>query len=243
MEGLLYKGIFALFCIIAGAGSSAKAQEVSRCFRDDWLQGERVVNFRVNGNRVTGTFAVEDGSGDDKTYEFSGTLRADTLRVVFAGGKLPDIAPAEMKSLIWTLVKTGEKEMLRIKFRGKNYISNKYEDSFADFEPCEDGFAILAKTAIKVRFAKGDNSARLPVTFNTKHERKSFLLNMKANQHIGIQAYGCGIKMFYPDKTESEELAIDTFSRRALTQSGDYLFVLNPSPYPGRCSVNFKVTN
>ena len=29
-----------------------------------------------------------------------------------------------MKSLIWTLAKSGEREVLRIKFRGKNYETN-----------------------------------------------------------------------------------------------------------------------
>lgn len=238
-----------LICLFLGASAIANAQSVSKCFRADWLQGERAVNFTIDGDKVTGTFAVGSGGEDDQTrpdasYEFSGTLRGNTLTVAFAGNKLPDVAPSEMKSLIWTLVKSGGRESLRIKFRGKNYETNKYEDRFADFESCEEGYAVLAKSAKRVRFARGANSASFPVSFTTQRERKSFLLKMKAGQKIAVEVPGCGISFYYPDKREYEEgTAIDTWGSDGLTQSGDYLFVIKPAGQPGRCSVTFKVTN
>ena len=233
-----------LVCALPGAGSSANAQGVSKCFRADWLQGERVVNLRVDGGKVTGTFAVA-GGGDtppDATYEFTGTLKGDTLAVEFADGKLPDVSPSEMKSLIWTLVRSGGKESLRIKFRGKNYETNKYEDSFADFEACNEGYAALVKEAQRVRFVRGANSASFPLGFSSKSESKTFLLNMKAGQRVEVEAAGCTISFYYPDKREGEEPAIDTFSLDRLTQSGDYLFVVSHGPSPGKYSVKFKVT-
>ena len=245
MKILAASFVIILVCTLAGAGSPANAQGVSKCFRADWLQGERVVNFRVDGGKVTGTFVVE-GGGDappDATYEFDGTLKGDTLTVEFADGKLPDVSPSEMKSLIWTLVKSGGKELLRIKFRGKNYETNKYEDSFADFGSCNEDYAALAKKAERVRFARGANSARFPLAFNTKDERKTFLLNMRAGQRIEVEAPGCTISFYYPDKREGEEPAVDAFSPDRLAQSGDYLFVISPAPSPGRFSVKFKVTN
>ncbi len=136
--------VIRLICIFLGASSLANAQSVSKCFRADWLQGERAVNLTINGSKVTGTFSVE---GDDNhtrpnaTYKFSGTLRGNILTVIFAGNKLPDVAPSEMKSLIWMLVKSGDEELLRIKFSGKNYVSNEYEDRFVDFESCNVGYA------------------------------------------------------------------------------------------------------
>jgi hypothetical protein len=238
--------VIILVCILLGAGSSANAQGVSKCFRADWLQGERVVNFRIDGGKVTGTFVVGSGGGDtpsDATYEFSGTLRGDTLTVTFAGNKLPDVSPSEMKSLVWSLVKSGGTESLRIKFRGKNYETNKYEDSFADFEACNEGYAALAKKAERVRFARGANSASFPLSFKTKDERRSFLLNMRAGQRIEVEAAGCTITFYYPDKREGEEPSIDGVSPDRLTQSGDYLFVISPAPSPGKYSVKFKVTN
>jgi hypothetical protein len=237
--------VIILVCTLPGANSSANAQGVSKCFRADWLQGERVVNFSINGNKVKGTFVVGSG-GDtpsDATYEFSGTFRGDTLTVTFAGNKLPDVSPSEMKSLVWTLVKSGGTESLRIKFRGKNYDTNKYEDSFADFEACKEGYGDLAKKAKRVQFARGANSASFPVVFKTKDESKSFLLNMKAGQRIEVEAPGCTISFYYPDKREGEEPSIDGFSPDRLTQSGDYLFVISPAPSPGKYSVKFKVTN
>ncbi len=237
-----------LVCILLGAGSLANGQSVSKCFRADWLQGERAVNLTINGSKVTGIFSVESSDDHlrrDATYEFSGTLKGNTLTVVFAGNRLPDVAPSEMKSLIWTLVKSGDKETLRIKFSGKNYETNKYEIRLANFESCDAaGYAVLARSAKRVQFARGANSARFPVAFKTKYESKSFLLNMKAGQQIAVEAPGCGISFYYPDKREYEEgAAIDTWSAEDLTQSGDYLFVIRPAPEPGKCSVNFKVTN
>ncbi|MBA2734629.1 MAG: hypothetical protein H0U54_17345 [Acidobacteria bacterium] len=239
-----------LVCIFWGAGSLANAQSVSKCFRADWLQGERTVNFTIEGSEVTGTFSVVDADDANlqhvATYEFSGTLKGNILTVAFVGDRPPDVAPSEMKSLIWTLSKSGSKESLRIKFRGKNYQTNRYEVRFADFESCDggtSGYAALASSAKRVQFAAGANSASFPVSFKTKSERKSFLLNMKAGQRLEVEAIGCTITFYYPDKREGEEPSIDTWSPDALTQSGDYLFVITPAPYPGKRTINFKVTN
>ncbi|MET0650035.1 MAG: hypothetical protein ABW208_25790 [Pyrinomonadaceae bacterium] len=245
MKILAANFVIILACILAGAGSSANAQGVSKCFRAEWLQGERVVNFRIDGGKVAGTFVVGSG-GDtpsDATYEFTGTLRGDTLTIEFAHNKLPDVSPSEMKSLVWSLVKSGGTESLRIKFSGKNYDTNKYEVSFADFKPCGESYAALAKGAERVRFARGANSASFPLSFKTKDARKTFLLNMKAGQRIEVEAAGCTISFYYPDKREGEEPSIDGFSPDPLTQSGDYLFVISPAPSPGKYSVKFKVTN
>lgn len=250
MKNLSAKFLFTFIFIFWGAGSSASAQEgVSKCFRADWLQGERVVNLRINGSKVTGTFVVSSGGGGDvdippdATYEFDGTLKGNALTVVFAGNKLPDVAPSEMKSLIWTLAKSGGTELLRIKFSGKNYDTDKYEVSFADFEPCGESYAALAKRAKRVQFAKGKNSASFPVVFKTKDDSSSFLLNMRAGQQIEVEAAGCTITFYYPNKREGAEPSIDGFSPDPLTQSGDYLFVISPAPSPGKYAVKFKVTN
>ncbi len=237
-----------LICIFLGAGSVANAQSVSKCFRAEWLQGERAVNLKINGSKVTGTFTVGSGGGGDTrpdaTYEFSGTLRGNTLTIAFAGHRLPDVAPSEMKSLLWMLVKSGDREYLRIKFSGKNYQTNKYEVRFADFESCEESYAVLAGSAKRVQFARGASAASFPVSFKTKDERNSFWLNMKARQRITVEAPGCGISFYYPDKKAYEEgTAIDTWSSDGLPQSGDYLFVIKPVLEPGKCSVIFKVTN
>jgi hypothetical protein len=236
-----------LICLCLGAGSSAQAQGASKCFRADWLQGERVVNFRVTGTRVSGTFVVGSGGGGDTsadaTYEFSGSLKGNTLTVAFAGNRLPDVAPSEMRSLVWTLFKAGGKESLRIKFRGKNYQTNKYEDSLVDFEPCVAGYAALAAGAKRVQFARGASSASFPLAFKAKDERRAFLLNMRAGQRVEVEAAGCAISFYYPDGREGEEPAIDALSPGRLTQGGDYLFLISPAPSPGTYSVKFKVTN
>ena len=129
----------ALFVLLILIGC-ATAQTESKCFRSEWLQGERSVNLTISGSKVSGTFAV--GSRDDptaKTYRFNGTRRGNVLTVAFAGNKRPDVSPSEIKSLVWNLVKHGDRELLRIKVFGENYHTNKYESSFAYFESCDPG--------------------------------------------------------------------------------------------------------
>jgi hypothetical protein len=238
------KSIFYLLCILLGSYTSANGQALTKCFRAEWLQGERVVEFTLKGNKASGTFIVRgDSIANTGIYNFSGALEGNTLTVAFDGNNLPDVSPSEMKSLVWTLVKRGDKESLRIKFSGKNYETNKYEESFADFEPCDQSYAALSRRAVRVQFARGTNSASYPVVFKTKDESKSFLLNMKAGQQLQVEAHGCTISFYYPNKQAGEEPSIDNFSPDRLTQSGDYLFVISPAPSAGKYSVKFKVTN
>ncbi|HEV7684884.1 MAG TPA: hypothetical protein VGO68_22435 [Pyrinomonadaceae bacterium] len=131
------KTLTLFFLILAGA-VVCTAQSNSKCFRAEWLQGERSVNLTINGNKVSGTFTVgSDDDPDRQAYSFSGTRRGNVVTVAFAENKRPDVSPSELKSLVWTLVRKGRHELLRIKVFGKNYNTNKYENSFADFEPCE----------------------------------------------------------------------------------------------------------
>ncbi|MBC7931371.1 MAG: hypothetical protein H7Z38_12485 [Rubrivivax sp.] len=214
-----------------------------------------------------GTFVVGSSGDDtrpDATYEFSGTLRGDTLTVAFAGGRLPDVAPSEMKSLIWTLVKSGGKESLRIKFRGKNYETNKYEDSFADFESCGGaGYAALARAAQTVRFAKGASSASIGLASHTDFQAMkspaTFLVSAAKSQSLEISADGCTIEVYLPNKKlyefvewENESKSEKTFASsqldrmliEALPLSGTYLIVLRkPAENMRPETVTFKATN
>ncbi|HEV7745786.1 MAG TPA: hypothetical protein VGO56_12380 [Pyrinomonadaceae bacterium] len=127
----------ALFFSILACAVVCAGQSNAKCFRAEWLQGERSVNLTISGNKVSGIFTV--GSGDEpdrKTYAFNGTRRGNILTVAFAENKRPDVSPSELKSLVWTLVRKGRQELLRIKVFGKNYNTNRYENSFAYFEPC-----------------------------------------------------------------------------------------------------------
>jgi len=127
-----------LLLLILTFGVVGAAQNQSKCFRADWLQGERIVNFTIDGNKVSGTFTVEaNDDPDTRTYPFSGTRRGNVLTIAFAANKRPDVSPSELKSLVWTLVRKGRRERLRIKVYGKNYNTNKYAESFAYFESCQ----------------------------------------------------------------------------------------------------------
>ena len=242
-----------LICLLTGAASSAGGQTMSKCFRADWLQGERIINLSLDGNKVSGTFSVGDGGGGAApaaTYKFSGTRRGNTLTVAFAGNKLPDVGPSEMKSLDWTLVRVGGQESLRIKFSGKNYDTNKYEVSSADFVACaaetadkRESYADLLKTARTVRFPRGASSARVRLDtiagLQAMKAPATFLINAAKSQTLDIVAEGCTIEIYLPNKklyryVEWEagnektytSTGLDRMSIESLPLSGNYLIVL-----------------
>lgn len=248
------------FLILTTAGF-AFAQTESKCFQNQSLQGENSVMFETNGNKIAGMFAVEK-SGDSelsKTYEFTGTRAGSVLTVKFHKNELPDVAPSEMKSLNWTVVKTADKEILQIKFYGKNYDTNKYADYFADFESCEPSYATLTKRAKVVQFAKGKTSATVPVSFKDIDERKVFSINIRKGQTLEIDAANCKISVYQPNgklydfvEWENEDGSEKTFTSstfdhvmvKPIPQTGNYLVVLrkiaeNAQPE----SATLKITN
>jgi hypothetical protein len=256
--------VIGLVCFMLSAVSLAGAQSLSKCFRADWLQGERAVNLTINGSKVAGTFIVrgsDDATSADKEYKFTGTRRGNTLTVAFAGNKLPDVTPSEMKSLVWTLVQARGQERLRIKFYGKNYDTNKYETSFSYFESCAPSYAALAKTAQAVQFAKGANSASAQlqslVGFQAMKEPATFLIKAFKGQALEIKADGCSVEVYLPNKTlykyvewsnQTEKtyasIRIDGMSIETLPLTGTYLVVLRkPAESMRPETVTFKVTD
>lgn len=251
------KSVFYLLCILLGSYSSADGQTVTKCFRAEWLQGERVVEFTLKGNKASGTFIVRgDSIASTGIYNFTGKLDGNTLSVAFAGNNLPDVSPSEMKSLDWTLLKRGDKESLRIKFSGRNYQTNKYEESFADFESCAAGsnnpapsdaapdYATLMKKAQTVRFARGASSASLRLDSlagsGEATATATFLLNAARSQTLEIRADGCRIEVYLPSRKLYEYVEweaagektyassqMDRMTIKALPATGNYLIVLH----------------
>ena len=235
--------ILLLFLLVLTCVGVCVAQTESKCFRSEWLQGERSVNFTITGNKVSGAFTV--GSSDDpetRTYPFSGTRRGNILFVGFANKQLPDVSPSEMNSLVWTLVNRGGKQQLRINFLGKNYETNRYQDGFVYFEPCESGYAALAKTAEAVHFAKGASSSSFPLRsradFQAMRSPATFSLKALKGQKLEIQAHGCAIEIYLPNEKFYEfveaggadagrnHTQLDRTTIEALPLSGTYLVVL-----------------
>lgn len=252
-----------LICIfLCSAASAAGAQSETKCFRAEWLQGARVINLRINGGEVAGTFTVEGEAPGAGTYEFSGHIRGGTLTVTFAGNRLPDVAPSEMKSLAWTLARDGGREVLRIKFRGRNYETNRYEDQLAEFEPCgEAGYEALAKAAHIVRFDKGANSKTIGLAsraeFQAMRGPATFLISVARSQSLEITAEGCAIQVYLPSKKLYEFVEwegggektfansqIDRLLIENLPATGNYLVVLRkPDGNMRPEAVTFKATS
>lgn len=251
------KSVFYLLCILLGSYPSAYGQTVAKCFRAEWLQGERVVEFTLRGNKASGTFIVRgDSNANTGVYNFSGTLEGNTLSVAFAGNNLPDVSPSEMKGLDWTLLKRGDKETLRIKFSGKNYRTNKYEESFADFESCAAAsnkhaptdagpdYAALMKRARTVRFARGASSASFRLDSlagsGEANANATFLLKAARSQTLEIRADGCRIEVYLPNRKLYEYVEwegagektyassqVDRMTMKVLPVTGNYLIVLH----------------
>ena len=234
-----------LLILILICAAEIFAQPQTKCFRNDGLRDNHIVRFDADGGDVAGSYFVEsDGNAEQtQTFDFSGTRNGNTLTVKFAGAAPPGVAPSKAKNLIWTLARSADNEILRIKFYGKNYETNKYADYSADFVSCEPNIATLAKQAKRISFAKGAKSAAFALSFKIQSERKTFQLGARKGQSVSVMSPGCRISVYYPDKTADKEGGIDTFSLEKLPQSGDYLFVISPAGEPGDCATTFEINN
>jgi len=214
---------FATLILTSGLPAFGGIEEL--CFKNAGLKDEDTVTLNIDETRVTGTYKImRDYSSDTvETFDFTGTRTGKTLKVKFKGNKLP--SPG-MKSLDWTLSEDGEKEILRIKFNGKNYDTNKFEDSLVDFESCEPSYAELAKKAQRLSPDPSGADRKETVKFATKDERKAFRVNIPKGKSFGITAPMLNIRFYYPDKKEHEEPGIDSFSSDNLKQGGECLLVL-----------------
>lgn len=188
-----------LFLILIFA-AVASAQGAAKCFQNDALKGPQIINFKISGDRVAGTFEYENGESElARVYKFTGTRAGNRLKVAFANNEMPDVQPSVLKDLNWRLETFKGKEILRIVFRGKNYQTNRYSDYVADFVPCDAGNARLGAAAQTVRFAKGKNSATVALSFKTATEQKVFSINARRDQTLEITAEGCAISVYTPD--------------------------------------------
>ena len=235
--------VFFALMLAMGISVTAFAQTQKKCFTNAGLRDEDLVYLTINGTQVTGEYITVRGyqSADRDTWRFSGSMSGNNFLVTFAAGEKPGALPPNLAKYLWTLVATPDKELLRINIYGKNYNTGKHELYAADFESCRSGYTALLKSSQRVTFAKGASSASVTIALKDQNGRQSFRINLGKGQAASVPAVGCGISFYYPDKTLYEEgTAIDRWSSIALTQGGDYLFVLSPAGMTRTCYVTFS---
>ena len=225
------------------------AQTESKCFRSDTLHGGSTVNFKTNGQQLSGIYSIEKSDdGTPRTHEFGGTRKGRFLSVIFDETVDLDVAPSYFKTVIWTLVKTAEKEILRINIYGKNYVTNEYKDYFADFHSCEPRYATLLKMAKNIRlYTKHPPEKGLAphlsfgerISFEDATQRKVFLMSVFKARTFNVDAAGCTISVYLPDgklyefvewESGSEKTfassTIDRLTIESTPQTGNYMVVL-----------------
>lgn len=233
----------ALLIMVVILGLAGVSQAQSKCFVNAGLKDEHRITLTIDGRKVTGDFAVvrEYDPAQTETYPFTGTKALADLTIRFTSGKIPEALSTKAKYAVWTLVNTGDVEILRVKLYGMKYDVGRYEVYTADYESCEPSFSTLEKTAKTVSFLKGAKSATEQVAFTSASERKVFRVDVIKGRRFSVTAPGCGISYFNPDETPyDEDTAIDTLWIESAPLSGYYLFVISPAGEPGTCSVTFK---
>ena len=220
--------LFSTFILASGVPAFGGIEEL--CFKNAGLKDEQTVSLNIDESRVTGTYKImrEYSADDVETFAFTGTRSGTTLKVKFKGNKLPS---PSMKSPNWTLVDDGEKQILRIKFSGKNYDTNKFEDSVVEFESCEPSYRELAKQAKRVSTDASGRSTQT-VKFDSKDERQAFLINVPQGKAVGVTAPMLNIAFYYPDKNKHGEPGTDSFTSDKVRQSGSCLVVLQQYSTP-----------
>lgn len=235
------KKLIILTILILSVATFVSAQSSQKCFINSGLEDKHIVYLTIDGANVTGEFTVEKGYESATTYNFSGTNLNNNLSINFANGKSPYQLPPKAKKGVWAVKKVGDVESLSIKIYGKNYDTNKYSTYFATYDSCEPSYETLAKKAKRVTFAKGATAATVTANLLDKSDRNSFLINLAKGQKVAVEAIGCGVSFYYPNKTLYEEgTAIDMWGSESLSQSGDYLFVISMAGELNKCTVKFS---
>lgn len=215
--------------------------QTPKCFKNNGLKDGHTVYLKVEGSKVSGEFIVMREYQTQETYNFSGTNLNNNLSVVFANDKTPYQLPPKAKKGNWMLKTLDNAETLQIKIYGKDYNTNKWSTYSATYEPCDSSYEILAKSAKRISFAKGATSATTESVSDGKTTEKAFWLNLGKGQKFSIEAPGCGISFFYPDKSKYDEgTAIDTWGSDSLPQGGDYLFVFSWAGEASKCTIKFS---
>ncbi|HWR33930.1 MAG TPA: hypothetical protein VN451_10400, partial [Chitinophagaceae bacterium] len=107
-----------------------------KCFSNDGLKYKTIVTIYLGDTSVVlgNVMAEELESGKKQTTEFTGTISGEGIIVNFKG-EPPVIGTAsEWTNNIWTIKKTGRKEILYIIFSAKDYDTNKWKDTDYQFE-------------------------------------------------------------------------------------------------------------
>jgi hypothetical protein len=230
-----------LAALILSAAICVSAQPSKKCFVNEGLKDKHTVFLTIDGTKVTGEFAVEKDYETATNYNFTGKNSANTLSINFADNKYPYQLPPKAKKGVWLIKKVGDEEVLSIKIYGKNYDTDKFSNYFADYRSCEPSYETLLKKAKRITFAKGATSATVTANLINKSDRSSFLINLAKGQKLSVEAIGCGISFFYPDKTPYEEgTAIDMWGSNLLTQTGDFLFSISTAGELNKCAVKFS---
>lgn len=230
--------VIGFLCAVLSISISAQAK---KCFKNNGLKDGHTVYLTIEGSKVSGEFIVMRDYQNQETYTFSGTNLNNNLSITFADNKTPYQLPPKAKKGNWTLKAEGGEESLQIKIYGKNYDTNKWSIYSAAYESCDSSYEILAKSAKRISFAKGATSATTEFVSDGKTTEKAFWLNLGKGQKLAIEAPGCGISFFYPDKTKYEEgTAIDTWGSNSLPQGGDYLFVFSWAGEASKCTIKFS---
>jgi hypothetical protein len=234
MKNLIFPIIF-----ILTAAVSASAQ-IKKCFVNFGLEDKHIVYLTMSNTKVSGEYLVEKGYEVSTNYAFSGTNSNNNLSISFAKNKRPYQFPPKAVKGVWAIKKVGDVESLQIQIYGRNYETNKYSTYFVTYDSCEPSYGTLAQKAKRITFAKGSNSAVINVVLQGQYDQNSFWLNLAKGQNLSVEAPGCGISFYYPNKTKYEEgTAIDMWGSESLPQSGDYLFVISRAGELNECTVKF----
>lgn len=130
-----------LLFIVLLSSSLTLAQNKRRCFVNEGLKDKHTVEVTIAGTKVSGVYTVVRGYDESaaEKYKFSGTTRDGShLQIKFEGKAVPYELPPVDKSIVWTLLKRGRTDVLKIRTYGKNYETNKYAAYSMELEPCRE---------------------------------------------------------------------------------------------------------
>lgn len=229
----------AAFCFIATLSSTSQAiaQTDMPCYVNKGLRDEERIEFIRNGAAISGEWLIDRDydTGKRERHPFTGMQQGNRISITFSGGA-PDSMPPKQTQHTLTVQPTA----LLVERYGRNHVTGAWGIYTATYLPCAANTGSHTRTPQRVHFARGASSATLPVEFTAQSERKSFVLNLGKGQQVTVDAPGCAITVYTPDRKRQDDTVIDRLTLPALPSSGDYIFVVSPAGTPGRRSVSFS---
>lgn len=107
-----------------------------KCFENIGLKETSTIAFDVDGEKVIGTFTVDNNVDLKTIYPFTATINGGKIEnVLFKENTVPELL-GKQKQIMWELIKPSDQQMLKVMVYGQDYEAKSFSWYPVEFEQC-----------------------------------------------------------------------------------------------------------